>query len=85
MRGDLPTGWPSAATGSSAISRDWHAVAPAEVLRLLTVDLEAGLDADEARRRLARVGPNQVGEHLETPLWRLMLGQFRSLVVRGPG
>ena len=40
-----------------------------------------GLSADEARRRLARVGPNAVGEHPDTPLWRLVLAQFRSLVV----
>jgi len=40
-----------------------------------------GLTADEARHRLARVGPNRVGEHPEIPLWRLLLAQFRSLVV----
>ena len=50
-------------------------------MELLTVDPEAGLGADEARRRLARIGPNSVGEHPDTPLWRLVLAQFRSLVV----
>ena len=40
-----------------------------------------GLTAGEARERLARVGPNRVGDHPETPLWRLALAQFRSLVV----
>jgi Ca2+-transporting ATPase len=35
----------------------------------------------EARRRLALVGPNRVGDVRETPLWRLLIGQFRSLVV----
>ena len=54
---------------------------PADVLKLLGVDPEAGLSADEAHRRLARVGPNTVGEHSDTPLWRLVLAQFRSLVV----
>ena len=63
------------------VSREWHALSPSEVLKLLTVDPEAGLSADEARRRLARVGPNAVGEHPDTPLWRLVLAQFRSLVV----
>ncbi len=63
------------------MSREWHALSPAEVLKLLAVDPEAGLGADEARRRLARVGPNAVGEHPDTPLWRLVLAQFRSLVV----
>jgi Ca2+-transporting ATPase len=60
---------------------DWHALPPAEVLGALAVDPEAGLTADEARRRLGQVGPNRVGEHHETPLWRLLADQFRSLVV----
>jgi Ca2+-transporting ATPase len=45
------------------------------------VDPEGGLGTDEAGRRLARVGPNSVGEQPDTPLWRLVLAQFRSLVV----
>jgi P-type Ca2+ transporter type 2C len=63
------------------VSGDWHALSPAEVLKLLSVDPEVGLSAGEARRRLERVGPNAVGEHPDTPLWRLVLAQFRSLVV----
>jgi Ca2+-transporting ATPase len=61
--------------------RDWHTLSPAEVVKLLSVNPDAGLSGDEARRRLARVGANTVGEHPETPLWRLVLAQFRSLVV----
>ena len=71
----------SAADGSPPVSREWHALSPSEVLDLLTVDPDAGLGTDEARRRLARIGPNSVGEHPDTPLWRLGLAQFRSLVV----
>jgi Ca2+-transporting ATPase len=63
------------------MGREWHALSPADVLKLLTVDPDAGLSADEARRRLTRTGPNAVGEHPDTPLWRLVLAQFRSLVV----
>jgi len=43
--------------------------------------VEAGLDTGEARRRLRAVGPNRIADHRETPLWRLALAQFRSLVV----
>ena len=43
--------------------------------------LDAGLDTGEARRRLRAVGPNRIVDHRETPLWRLALAQFRSLVV----
>ncbi|HSL52722.1 MAG TPA: cation-translocating P-type ATPase [Candidatus Deferrimicrobiaceae bacterium] len=42
---------------------------------------EGGLTTREARRRLREVGPNRVAEQAETPLWRLALAQFRSLVV----
>lgn len=48
---------------------------------LLAADPKTGLTTEEARYRLARVGLNRVGEHPETSLWRLMLAQFRSLVV----
>ncbi|HET8533756.1 MAG TPA: cation-translocating P-type ATPase [Methylomirabilota bacterium] len=43
--------------------------------------LDTGLDTGEARRRLRAVGPNRIADHRETPLWRLALAQFRSLVV----
>ena len=44
-------------------------------------DAEVGLKTPEAQRRLHAVGPNQIADHRETPLWRLALAQFRSLVV----
>jgi Ca2+-transporting ATPase len=72
----------SATEGSRfPVGRDWHALPPPEVLGRFTVDSEMGLSVDEARHRLTRVGPNRVGEHSEIPAWRLLLGQFRSLVV----
>jgi Ca2+-transporting ATPase len=66
---------------SAASSRSWHALDAAEVLSLLGTDAEAGLAPAEAARRRVLVGPNDAGEHPETPLWRLALGQFRSVVV----
>jgi Ca2+-transporting ATPase len=72
---------PPATGGVLPVSREWHGLSATEVLKLLTVEPESGLSADEARRRLARVGPNAVGDHPDTPLWRLALAQFRSLVV----
>ena len=50
-------------------------------MALLGAHAEAGLSHEEARRRLARVGENRVGEHRVRPLWRLALDQFQSLVV----
>ena len=63
------------------VTQEWHALSPAEVAKLLSVNPDEGLSDTEARGRLARVGANVVGEHTETPLWRLALAQFRSLVV----
>lgn len=40
----------------------WHAVASAEVARILGVAPEVGLDAAEAARRLDRFGPNRLPE-----------------------
>ena len=43
--------------------------------------IETGLDTREAQRRLRAIGPNRIADYRETPLWRLALAQFRSLVV----
>ncbi len=59
----------------------WHAEAAADVLGHVGGDRDRGLTAEEARRRLARVGPNRIADRPETPLWRLALDQFKSLVV----
>jgi P-type Ca2+ transporter type 2C len=61
--------------------RPWHALDVSEVVTLLRTDPERGLTTAEARHRLARVGPNRITDSGETPLWRLVLRQFKSLVV----
>jgi Ca2+-transporting ATPase len=48
---------------------------------VLGTNLDRGLKAEEAARRLRLVGPNRVGEVRDRSLWRLALDQFRSLVV----
>lgn len=59
----------------------WHALEPAAVVTHLATTVETGLTAREAGRRLRLIGANRVADHPETPLWRLALDQFRSLVV----
>ncbi len=59
----------------------WHALDSHQVVALLASDSETGLSAAEARRRLQAVGANRIADQPETPLWRLALDQFRSLVV----
>ena len=59
----------------------WHALDRGRVAARLATDTERGLTSAEARARLARVGPNRVGQARETSLWRLAVSQFESLVV----
>ena len=40
-----------------------------------------GLSTTEADARLARVGPNALPERPPTPVWRRLLGQFRSPLI----
>jgi P-type Ca2+ transporter type 2C len=64
-----------------ASAMPWHALASEEVAELLGTDPESGLARVAADHRRALVGANRVGEARETPVWRLALDQFRSLVV----
>src|SRR5262250_2358587 len=59
----------------------FHALEIGEVASTLATDAATGLSPKEARARLDRVGPNRVGDYRVRPLWRLVLNQFRSLVV----
>ncbi|HEX5366673.1 MAG TPA: HAD-IC family P-type ATPase, partial [Acidimicrobiales bacterium] len=47
----------------------------------LDVDPADGLGTGEAQRRLAEHGPNQLAEAPRRPAWRLLLDQFRNLLV----
>src|SRR5215470_12272240 len=59
----------------------FHALEVGEVASTLATDVATGLSADEARARLERVGPNRVGDYRRRPLWRIVLDQFKSLMV----
>jgi Ca2+-transporting ATPase len=72
---------PALTAGSATSPRTWHALDAQRVAVLFGTDPRRGLTPAEARRRLARVGPNRVGEARDEPLWQLALSQFQSLVV----
>lgn len=61
--------------------RAWHALPPAEAARHLHTDLETGLDADTAARRLERHGPNafEAREKLRWPV--MLLRQFKDVLI----
>lgn len=60
--------------------RPWHALPYHEVLRAFDVGPE-GLSEGEARRRLARFGPNRLRTAPRLSAWRILAAQVRSLVV----
>lgn len=62
-------------------SRPWHAWPADAVLAFWEVDPTAGLPAVEARRRQDTFGANLFDEEARQPRWRLLLNQFRDVMV----
>lgn len=63
------------------MERPWHAMTVDEVAAKLGSDRERGIDQQEARRRLARYGPNKLAEAESTGLLTLLLKQFQDFMV----
>jgi Ca2+-transporting ATPase len=66
-----------APVGSAA----WHAEPTERVAAMLGTSLMEGLAPDEAARRLAEHGPNEIESEGGTPAWRLLLDQFRNVLI----
>jgi Ca2+-transporting ATPase len=63
------------------VNQSWHALAPETLARELEAALESGLTDQEANRRLARYGPNELPEVPPPSPFTLFLRQFASLVI----
>jgi Ca2+-transporting ATPase len=61
--------------------RDWFLVSTHEVTTALSVDPTQGLAEEEARRRLAEVGPNELSEEGKIKPWQILLQQFTEPLV----
>ena len=59
----------------------WHALSAEEVLRHLHTSPREGLSTAEARRRLARYGPNQLAEAPPPTFWQHLWAQINSFVI----
>ena len=59
----------------------WHSLSAEEVTRRLGVDPAVGLDERQARARLDRIGLNTIGEVKRPSNWKLLVSQFKSLVI----
>ncbi|NPA27266.1 MAG: cation-translocating P-type ATPase [Chloroflexi bacterium] len=62
-------------------SVEWYRLPVEEVLRLLETNPETGLSEEEAQRRLAIYGPNQLVERGPESPWRIFLEQFQDPLV----
>ena len=56
----------------------WYAISPEDVAARLAVDTDQGLSVDEATRRLAEYGPNQLTTEPPPSIWVVGLGQLSN-------
>ncbi len=60
---------------------DWHRRDSDEIARAHGVDPQHGLADEEAARRAARHGPNELAERAGKSAWRLFADQFRDFMI----
>jgi Ca2+-transporting ATPase len=61
--------------------RRWHTMTADEAAEALRADLDRGLSDEEVAERRRRWGPNRLREAKQVPWWRVLLYQFKSVVV----
>lgn len=61
--------------------QEWHATDPQLVCESLNVDSQSGLAESEVQARQLRYGPNALPRTKPRPAWRLLVDQFRSIVI----
>ncbi len=59
----------------------WHTLAPEAVARRFAADVATGLSEAEADRRLQEHGPNRLAEKPPRSPWRLLLDQFKGVLI----
>jgi Ca2+-transporting ATPase len=72
---------PSATLPPSDLNIAWHALNAHETVRRLRTPLETGLTSEEAQRRLAQFGPNQLVEPKRRTFLQMVIGQLNNFVV----
>ncbi|MCX8025375.1 MAG: HAD-IC family P-type ATPase, partial [Thermanaerothrix sp.] len=76
-----PTVTTAGALPPSDLSIAWHALNAHETIRRLRTPLETGLTTEEAKRRLAQFGPNQLAEAKRRTFLHMVIGQLNNFVV----
>ena len=72
---------PAVAAASARASEHWHSLAVEEVAERLETSAEDGLGREEAARRLEEHGPNELRAARAVPPWKLLLDQFRNVLI----
>jgi RHS repeat-associated protein len=60
---------------------EWHTLETQDAVRQIQSDLENGLTAVEAARRLEEFGPNELVERVGISPWAILLEQFKGIMV----
>ena len=71
----------SAGLPSSEGAALWHVLSTAQAAERLTTGPGGGLTADEAARRLAVHGPNEIREQEGRSPWRMFFSQFTDFMI----
>ena len=66
---------------TSAAPEAWHALGAEETLNKFATPADTGLSPEEAAKRLAIYGPNQLAEAPPTTIWQLLWEQFNNFIV----
>ena len=59
----------------------WHAMSAEEVVEQLKTPIQDGLSTEEAARRMAKYGPNELKEAPRRSFLALVFDQLKSLVI----
>ena len=61
--------------------RAWHAIEAPAALQQLSADPRSGLTDEEAGRRLAQYGPNELTHEEKASPWVLFFNQFKNILI----
>ena len=70
---------PAGGTNKADLSITWHAMSAEDVVSQLGTQVQAGLTSEEAARRLAEYGPNQLAEKPRPTFLQLVLSPVEEL------
>ena len=71
----------TSAPAQTPVALAWHTLEPERIAERLHTHLTRGLSSDEAARRLAEYGPNELQAAQRISPWALLLEQFKNVLI----